>query len=143
MRRTPGRPRVKIVANMHGDETVGRELTFQLAQFILENQEDPTAKFLLDNIDLHLMPSLNPDGFEKAVEGKCNGVGRNNGKGIDLNRNFPDQFREPNWIHDGKMSNNRALEEETIAMTQWIQNSHFVLSLNLHAGSEVLVIKGT
>ena len=56
-KRTPGRPRVKLVANMHGDETVGRELTFQLAQFILENyQTDETAKKLLYDYDLHLMP---------------------------------------------------------------------------------------
>ena len=42
---------------MHGDETVGRELTFQLAQFILENyQTDETAKKLLYDYDLHLMP---------------------------------------------------------------------------------------
>ena len=55
--RTPGRPRVKIVSNMHGDETIGRELTFQLAQFIVENYEsDPVAQYLLKNIDLHLMP---------------------------------------------------------------------------------------
>lgn len=55
--RTPGRPRVKIVANMHGDETTGREHTFQLAQFITENyQTDPIAKYLIKNIDLHLMP---------------------------------------------------------------------------------------
>ena len=56
-KRTPGRPRVKLVANMHGDETVGRELTFQLAQFILENHENDTiAKSLLHDYDLHLMP---------------------------------------------------------------------------------------
>ena len=80
---------------------------------------------------------MNPDGFEAAVEGKCNGIGRENAHHKDLNRNFPDQFLEPEWIHDNKIKDGHKLEKETEAMIQWILNSHFVLSLNLHAGSEV------
>lgn len=81
--------------------------------------------------------SLNPDGFEMAKEGSCNGRGRDNFHAVDLNRNFPDQFREKNWINDGKMARGQKIELETEAMINWIENSHFVLSLNLHAGSEV------
>lgn len=56
-KRTPGRPRVKSVANMHGDETVGRALMFQLAQFLLEGyQKDPVATEIVNNYELHLMP---------------------------------------------------------------------------------------
>ena len=45
------------------------------------------------------MPSLNPDGFAAAHEGDCvgmgsAGVGRENANQVDLNRNFPDQFRD-------------------------------------------------
>ena len=35
------------------------------------------------------------------------------------------------------MARGQKLEIETEAMINWIENSHFVLSLNLHAGSEV------
>ena len=56
-KRTPGRPRVKSVANMHGDETVGRALMFQLAQFLLEGyHKDPVATQVVNNYELHLMP---------------------------------------------------------------------------------------
>ena len=42
---------------MHGDETVGKALMFQLAQFLLEGYEtDPVAAEIVNNYDLHLMP---------------------------------------------------------------------------------------
>ena len=42
---------------------------------------------LLDNIDLHILHSLNPDGFEIATEGQCYkgteiGTGRHNANGV-------------------------------------------------------------
>ena len=129
------KPRVKWVANMHGDETVGRELTFQMAQYLTQNYEtNQTVADFLERIDLHLMPSLNPDGFELSKEGRCQGH-RLNANNVDLNRNFPDQFRDPEWTT--QRTTKSKLEQETVAMIDWIESSNFVLSLNLHAGSVV------
>lgn len=63
----PGRPAFKYVANMHGDESVGRELLIYLAQYLLLNygKIDRVTK-LLKNTDIYLMPSLNPDGYEAS-----------------------------------------------------------------------------
>lgn len=59
-----GQPMVKMVANMHGDETVGRELLVFLSQYLLRNYEKvPRVTQLLSRTDIFLMPSLNPDGF--------------------------------------------------------------------------------
>ena len=102
------RPSVKWVANMHGDETIGRELTLQMAQFLLQNQSEERIASFLKRIDLHLVPSLNPDGFEMSTEGSCRSSHRSNADGVDLNRNFPDQFRDPQWKTDRLMSNDRS-----------------------------------
>ena len=70
---------VKLVANMHGNEVVGREMLLKLASLLLTRSQEPHLERILDSIDLHILVSLNPDGFEKR-DGKCHepNTGRNN-----------------------------------------------------------------
>ena len=86
------KPMVKYVANMHGNEVVGRELMLGFIEYLANSYKagsDPEVTKLLSSMDIHIMPSMNPDGFEISSEGACNGPGRGNGNGFDLNRNFP------------------------------------------------------
>lgn len=65
--RSLGEPMFKYVANMHGDETLGRELVIFLAQYLLENYgSDSRVTRLVNTTDIFLMPSLNPDGYEAS-----------------------------------------------------------------------------
>jgi len=57
------------------------------------------------------------------------GKGRTNANGVDLNRNFPDQF--------GLTEDNKQQQPETTLVMAWIQSLPFVLSANLHGGSLV------
>lgn len=41
------------------------------------------ARLIVENVHLHLLPSMNPDGFTLRKRGNANN--------IDLNRDFPDQ----------------------------------------------------
>jgi carboxypeptidase D len=128
------RPMFKWVANMHGDEAVGRQLVMFLAEFLIRNYgQDDRVTQLLNTTELWLMPSLNPDGFAAGAEGRCEFRGRENAHGQDLNRNFPDQFR------DGTSQEEllRGREPETLAAMTWIVSNPFVLSGNLHGGSVV------
>nr|XP_033777594.1 carboxypeptidase D [Geotrypetes seraphini] len=126
----PGEPEFKYIANMHGNEVVGRELLLNLIEYFCKNfGSDPEVTYLVENTRIHIMPSMNPDGYEKSVEGDSESVlGRNNTNNYDLNRNFPDQFFT---ITDPP-------QPETSAVMSWIRSYPFVLSANMHGGSLVV-----
>ena len=65
----------RYVANMHGDETVGRQLMIYLAEYLLQNYgRSNRIRQLVDNTEIYLMPTLNPDGFANAQVGRgCGG----------------------------------------------------------------------
>ena len=126
----PGEPMFKYVANMHGDEVIGREVVIYLIQYLCDNYgNDDRVSSLVNSTDIYIMPSMNPDGFEQAVEGACDGNGRNNAHGVDLNRDFPDQF--------DVIPRPRPRQPETEALIRWITTNPFVLSGNLHGGAVV------
>ncbi|XP_021093800.1 carboxypeptidase D isoform X2 [Heterocephalus glaber] len=136
----PGRPQVKLVGNMHGDETVSRQVLVYLARELASGYRrgDPRLVRLLNTTDVYVLPSLNPDGFERSREGDCGlgdsgppgTSGRDNSRGRDLNRSFPDQFStgEPPSLDE---------VPEVRALIDWIRRNKFVLSGNLHGGSVV------
>ena len=126
------KPNVKYVANMHGNEVVGRELLLQLLVYLVNSYpSNQYIKYLLENTRIHLMPSMNPDGFEMSSEGECqHGDGRRNANGFDLNRNFPDFFAANNFEPAKE-------QPETRAVRLWIDQIPFVLSANLHGGALV------
>ncbi|KAF6093139.1 carboxypeptidase D [Phyllostomus discolor] len=126
----PGEPEFKYIGNMHGNEVVGRELLLNLIEYLCKNfGTDPEVTDLVRSTRIHLMPSMNPDGYEKAQEGdSVSVIGRNNSNNFDLNRNFPDQFVQ---IAD-------PTQPETIAVMSWMKTYPFVLSANLHGGSLVV-----
>lgn len=126
-----GEPMFKYVGNMHGNEPVGRQILIYLIEYLLNNYgKVDRVTNLVNNVNIFIMPSANPDGFEMATERDCEGIeGRGNANDIDLNRNFPDQFEPPEL--------EKTLEPETKAMMNWITSNKFVLSANLHGGSLV------
>ena len=117
-------PEFKYIANMHGDEPPGREFCIYLIHWLVENYGvDIRATKLVNEAEIWIMPSMNPDGFE--LHQRCNA------NGIDLNRDFPDRITDPINTPDG-----RALE--TQAVMNWAFEQSSVLSANLHTGALVV-----
>ncbi|GMI90566.1 SUPPRESSOR OF LLP1 1 [Hibiscus trionum] len=114
-------PAFKFVGNVHGDEPVGRELLLLLANWICDNyMKDPLVNLIVDKVHLHILPSMNPDGFSLRR--------RENANNIDLNRDFPDQFFPWNDDEDAR-------QPETKAIMSWLREMHFTASASLHGGA--------
>lgn len=58
------RPMVKLVANIQGDETLGRQIVLYMAEYLASSYEtDVEIQRLLNTTIIHFLPSCNPDGF--------------------------------------------------------------------------------
>lgn len=150
------KPEFKFIGNMHGNEVLGRELLLKLADYLCEaylsgNKE---IQMLVNTTRIHILPSLNPDGWDKATEllkakNKDDWlIGRTNLNNVDLNRDFPNldkivYLNEEHHVH----KNNHLLDQieeldytpqpETVAVILWLMRYPFVLSANIHGGDLV------
>ncbi|CDW57054.1 Peptidase M14 domain containing protein [Trichuris trichiura] len=113
------RPNVLFTANIHGNEVVGREILLHLLSHLLTAYgEHKLITELMDSTRLVMIPSMNPDGFNAAVEGDCFTIrGRSNKHGVDLNRNYPNIWH-PTRVHH---------EPETSAFINWVKTVPIVL----------------
>ena len=118
-------PEFKYIANMHGDEITGREMMMMLIEKLATSYEEGDERItqLIDNTEIYIMPTLNPDGSHHQR--------RSNSNYADLNRDFPDFIYDPENSHAGR-------EKETIAMMDFQASRKFALSANLHDGAVVV-----
>ena len=75
-----GRGPLKVLlwSQMHGDEPTATVALLDLLDYVRRHHDEPFATRLLDRLELHLVPMLNPDGAERFQ--------RRNAQGIDINR---------------------------------------------------------
>ncbi|XP_023585649.1 inactive carboxypeptidase-like protein X2 [Trichechus manatus latirostris] len=156
-----GEPEFHYIAGAHGNEVLGRELMLLLMQFLCQEYlaRNERIVHLVEETRIHILPSLNPDGYEKAYEGGSElggwSLGRWTHEGIDINNNFPDlntllwesedrqnvPRRVPNHyiaIPEWFLSENATVAVETRAVIAWMEKIPFVLGGNLQGGELVV-----
>ncbi|XP_075828654.1 inactive carboxypeptidase-like protein X2 isoform X2 [Microtus pennsylvanicus] len=156
-----GEPEFHYIAGAHGNEVLGRELLLLLLQFLCQEYLAQNARIvrLVEETRIHILPSLNPDGYEKACEGGSElggwSLGRWTHDGIDINNNFPDlnsllweaedrqnvPRKVPNHyiaIPEWYLSENATVAMETRAVIAWMEKIPFVLGGNLQGGELVV-----
>ena len=120
-----GKPHVKLVATIHGDETSGLSTSLGVAEWLCANYEtDPEARRVVQGVHLWVVPVMNPDGYKART--------RYNANGIDLNRSFPDQFK------GGMCMCPEGREPETQAIMELTHKYPFAGSLVFHEGDLVV-----
>jgi carboxypeptidase D len=139
------KPEVAVIASMHGNEQVGMEMALKLINNLLTSYKNTkTADYqqirtLVDNTNIWIVPEMNPDGLEANT--------RDNAKGYDLNRSFPDlsaDFSQSINVLTTPISSlsyppsdptTTSLVPEVTAVMNWSAQHNFVVVENLHTGN--------
>jgi hypothetical protein len=73
-----GETNIFLWSQMHGNEPTATQAIFDILNFLDNNDFEEEKKTILDNLTLHFLPMLNPDGAEVFK--------RRNALGVDINR---------------------------------------------------------
>ncbi|KGL92016.1 Adipocyte enhancer-binding protein 1, partial [Charadrius vociferus] len=156
-----GEPEFRYTAGLHGNEVLGRELLLLLMQFLCKEYQDgnPRVRSLVTETRIHLVPSLNPDGYELAREAGSElgnwALGHWTEEGYDLFENFPDlasalwaaeerrlvPHKFPNHhipIPEHYLAEDATVAVGTGAVMAWMDKNPFVLGANLQGGEKLV-----
>ncbi|MRR09418.1 hypothetical protein EG831_04940, partial [bacterium] len=115
---------VRLAANIHGDEVVGKELLLALIDTLTRSYgSNATITDYVNTREIWIVPCLNPDGLESGQ--------RYNANGEDLNRDYP--------VPDGGSNGGSVpgTETETQQTMAFWSAKHAALSLVYHGGALV------
>lgn len=148
-------PEVMYTGLAHAREPMGMQQLVFFIWYLLENyNSNNEIHQLLDNTELYFVPCVNPDGYNYNCVNDPGGGGmwrknmRNNGGGdygVDLNRNYGFE-----WGYDDNGSSPVPADEtyrgtagfsepETQAVKWFCENRQFVLAIDYHCYSNLLI----
>ena len=104
--KAPKKPAIALVGQHHAREHISAEVPLSVASFLAANKSDPKIKKLLEEVDVYIIPSVNPDGgaFDVAT-GRYRMWRKNTRKlpdgniGVDLNRNYDSYWCQQGASH--------------------------------------------
>jgi carboxypeptidase D len=129
---TQGKPKVRLVGGLHGDEAVAVEMCLYFVDLLATGSvTNSRIATLLANTEVWLLPMMNPDGRTLGT--------RFNAQGYDLNRSFPDGggsgLGNPLFGPPLAVTGRPA---EVACLMQFCADQNFTLAANFHSGSLVV-----
>ncbi len=145
------KPSLLLHGQHHSEEPIGVEIAMQIARYLLENYEtEPFANKLLDEFEIWIVPTSNPEGFRVVNSGEnrlkrknetdtnFNGIRELHLDGVDLNRNY-----DFNWHSSGGNDPESpyfkgyepACQRETRAMQTFYAQRGFNLAFFYHSSA--------
>jgi predicted deacylase len=145
----PGnKPSILYSANIHGNEMAGNMICLALLKYFTQGYGvDRDITYLLDRVDIYIIPVLNPDGMARTVAqqdrfGVVLSLTRKNTNKVDLNRNYPYPPDALDRLHDSAGSNRRFMtnyrgpeplsEPESQALIRLYEETRFDVHCNWH-----------
>ncbi|MBN2620928.1 hypothetical protein JXB22_07535, partial [candidate division WOR-3 bacterium] len=115
-------PEIRLPGNMHGDEHIGTEVPLYFLRYLVENYATNTqVQDLVDNCEIWVLPTVNPDGKVANT--------RYNANGVDLNR-------DNGFFWDGAGSSPAPISQvENQLMLQHLEENNISLEYNYHSAA--------
>jgi carboxypeptidase D len=68
------RPKIALIGGIRGDQPIGREILIRFTRHLIDGykQKDPRILNLLQSLEIHIIPSIDDNGFQNSVVGQCN-----------------------------------------------------------------------
>ncbi|NOY58669.1 MAG: DUF2817 domain-containing protein [Calditrichaeota bacterium] len=108
--------RYLFVAGTHGDEAAGVEALLYAMKALLQMDEAARNSMVKKGVEVYFVPVHNPDGFIINE--------RENGRGVDLNRNFPFGYET------------QKMEPETKALVDLVNSVDFSAGIFFHSAND-------
>jgi len=156
-------PEVFYMANMHAREIITPEIIMYFMHYLIDNYgTDASVTYLVNNRQIWLCPTFNPDGHEYVFSGSSpnsrsdpmwwrknkrdnndNGIFDPESDGVDLNRNFGYKWGLDNIGSSSDPTSNvyrgtgPFSEPESQAIRDFVLKHHFIITLSFHSYSQL------
>ena len=156
-----GEPAVLITGATHGSELLSTEYALDAAEALLRGYgTDPAVTRRVDDLDIWVVPLVNPDGNE-VVHQVTRFGGRKNCRdttptgridpfeGVDLNRNYPlgwgrDESASRSWAGSAYYRGEAPESEpEVVALRDLAVDLHFAAAVSFHTNGSMLLVPYT
>ncbi len=123
-----------LMGGVHGDEPLGVQLAKKTLEYLLAEANKPQSDSEV-KVPWALVPVLNVDGYRRNS--------RVNGRGVDLNRNYPARSWSPEYTKDRyNPGPHPGSEPEIQAVVEFIKNYKPRLLIHCHSWKPMIVAAG-